>query len=126
VTAQHLNLGRRAEELAVVHVKKLGWRLLARNFSCKLGELDIAALDEKEKELVMVEVRCRTQNSVQAPEDSIGPRKLRTLIGAGRVFVDKTGWTGPWRIDLFAVTAFPCEPETRWRLEHLPNITQQQ
>jgi putative endonuclease len=122
MTAQQL--GKRAEDLAATYVEKLGWRLLTRNFSCGLGELDIVALDVKEKELVVIEVRYRTQNDVQAPEDSIGPKKLRTLINAGRVFVDKANWTGPWRIDLFALSAPPCQPETHWRLERFPNIAQ--
>ena len=123
MTAQQL--GRRAEDLAADYAEKLGWRLLTRNFFCGLGELDIVALDIKEKELVVIEARYRTQNDVQAPEDSIGPKKLRTLIGAGHVFVDKVDWTGPWRIDLFAITASPCQPETHWRLEHFQNIAQE-
>ena len=108
--ARHLELGRRAEDLAAAHVEKLGWQLLSRNFSCKLGELDIVAMDKKEKELVVVEVRYRTYGEMQSPSDSIGPKKLRTLVNAGRVYVDGLAWTGPWRIDLVGITAFPREP----------------
>jgi putative endonuclease len=118
-----LELGRRAEDLAAAHVEKLGWRILERNFSCRLGELDIVALDEKEKELVVVEVRYRTCGETQSPEDSIGPKKLRTLVNTGRIYVEKAGWTGPWRIDLIGVTASSREPESRWRLERVRDIT---
>jgi putative endonuclease len=96
---------------------------LARNFSCGLGELDIVAVDGKEKELVVVEVRCRTRGDTQSPEDSIGPKKLRTLVRAGRVYVGEVGWTGPWRVDLVGITASPGEPEERWRLSHVRDIT---
>jgi putative endonuclease len=122
-SSRHLLLGRRAEELAADYVRRLGWRVLSRNFSCKLGELDIVALDEKEKELVVVEVRYRTFGDTQSPADSVGPKKLRSLVGAGRVWVEKQNWTGPWRIDLVGVTASPHDPEDRWRLEHITNIT---
>ena len=120
---KHLELGRRAEVLAAEHVEQLGWRILSRNFSCKLGELDIVAMDETGKELVVVEVRYRTFGDVQSPEDSIGPKKLRTLVNAGNVYVNDIGWTGPWRIDLVGVTAHPREPLELWRLEHIENIT---
>jgi putative endonuclease len=123
MTAPHLQLGRRAEELAAAYVQNLGWAVWARNFSCRLGELDIVALDGEEKELVVIEVRYRTRGDMQSPEESVGPKKLRALVTAGRVYVNDAGWTGPWRVDLVAVTAFPREPEDRWRLSHIRDIT---
>ena len=120
---KHLELGRKAEDLAAEHVERLGWRILSRNYSCRLGELDIVAMDEIGKELVVVEVRYRTFGDMQSPADSVGPKKLRTLMNAGRVYVDDIAWTGPWRIDLVGVTAHPREPLERWRLEHIENIT---
>jgi putative endonuclease len=116
-------LGRRAEDLAAAYVEKLGWQVLSRNFSCKLGELDIVAVDKEERELVVVEVRYRTYGEMQAPADSIGPKKLRALVNAGRVYVDDIAWTGPWRIDLVGVTASSRAPERQWRLEHIKDIT---
>jgi putative endonuclease len=121
--AKHLELGRRAENLAAVYVEKLGWQVLARNFSCRLGELDIVAMDKKENELVVVEVRYRTCGEMQSPADSIGPRKLRTLVNSGRVYVNNIGWAGPWRIDLIGITASSRDPEDRWRLEYVRDIT---
>ena len=122
-SAKHLELGRRAENLVSAYVAELGWRLLARNFSCRLGELDIVAEDKQAKELVVVEVRYRTCGETQSPADSIGPKKLRTLVNAGRVFVNDAGWAGPWRIDLVGVTASPRDPEEHWHLEHIRDIT---
>jgi len=120
---KHLQLGKMAEDLAVEHIDQLGWRILSRNFSCRLGELDIVAMDEIGKELVVVEVRYRTFGDMQSPADSIGPKKLRTLVNAGRVYVDNIAWTGPWRIDLVGITAHSRKPSESWRLEHIENIT---
>ena len=121
--SRHLELGKRAEDLAAAYVEKLGWRLLSRNAANKLGELDIVALDGAENELVVVEVRYRTCGEMQSPAESIGPKKLRTLVNAGRVYVDQINWDGPWRIDLIAVTASFNEPMESWKLEHLKDIT---
>ncbi|MDR2175883.1 MAG: YraN family protein [Synergistaceae bacterium] len=122
-SSRHLLLGRRAEDLAADYVRRLGWTVLSRNFSCRLGELDIVALDKEGKELVVVEVRYRTFGDMQSPADSVGPKKLRSLVSAGRVWVEEQNWTGPWRIDLVGVTASPHAPEARWKLEHIPDIT---
>lgn len=121
--SRHLALGRRAEDRAAAYVEGLGWRILSRNWSCRLGELDIVAMDRKEKILIVVEVRYRTCGDIQSPADSIGPRKLRTLVNAGRVCVENVDWTGPWRIDLIGITASPCDPEELWRIEHIEDIT---
>jgi putative endonuclease len=121
--SRHLLLGRRAEDLAADYVRRLGWTILSRNFACKLGELDIVALEKGGKELVVVEVRYRTCGDTQSPADSVGPKKLRSLVSAGRVWVEEQNWTGPWRIDLVGVTALPNAPEDRWQLEHIPDIT---
>jgi putative endonuclease len=123
VRALHLELGKRAENFAAAHVEKLGWQILSRNFTCRRGELDIVALDKQEKELVVLEVRYRTIGQMQSPADSIGPKKLRSLVAAGRVYVEDAKWTGPWRIDLLGITASPHEPENRWTLEHIRDIT---
>ena len=119
---RHLELGRRAEDRAADHIEKsLGWKLLGRNIVNPYGELDIVALDGGE--LVIVEVRCRTLGEVQSSLDSVGPRKLRHLVNAGRAQADRMGWTGPWRIDLIAITADRDAAEPEWRLEHVRDVT---
>lgn len=118
-----MELGRKAEERAAGYAASLGWRVLARNVKNRYGELDIVAMDGAENELVVIEVRYRTIGDVQSPLDSVGPRKLRALINAGRALVNDMGWTGFWRIDLVGVTADRFAPESQWRLEHIKDIT---
>lgn len=50
-------LGRISEELAVRWLEKKGFQVLAKNFVCKIGEVDIVAV--KDKVLYVVEVRSR-------------------------------------------------------------------
>ena len=119
---RHLELGRRAEDRAEAYIRRSpGWKVLERNLVNPYGELDIVALDGGE--LVIVEVRCRTLGEVQSPLDSVGPRKLRHLVNAGRAHADRMGWTGPWRIDLIAITVDRDAAESEWRLEHVRDVT---
>ena len=120
-------LGKFAEDTAAEYLLSIGWKILDRNIRSKdsYGELDIAAFDtsEKPEELVIVEVRCRTIGEVQSPIDSIGKRKLRTLLRASQEFVDRIEWSGFWRIDAIAVTITDKNSCEKWELEHVKDIT---
>ena len=114
-------MGRRAEDRAAGYVASLGWKILGRNVTNRYGELDIVAEDGPE--LVIVEVRYRTLGDVQSPIDSVGPKKLRALVNAGRALVRDMEWPGFWRIDLVGITADRFADESGWSLEHVRDAT---
>ena len=117
---QAQELGRYAEDRAAEYLASIGWRVLARNVRNKGGELDITAFDPKAGELVIVEVRARTIGKVQGSLESVGSRKLRTLLRASRMYVEDIGWTGFWRIDAVGIT---IKAPGDWELEHARDIT---
>lgn len=97
-----LEKGRYGEQIAVGHLLALGWSIRGRNVRVGGGELDIVAFDGRE--IVVVEVRLRSVGRLLPARESVGPRKLKILVRAGRSYVARLGWQGPWRIDLLAVT----------------------
>ena len=115
MTAEHLERGRRGEEIAAAYLAGLGWTILDRNVVFRGGELDLVALSGGE--LVVVEVRTRSEGWMQRGEESVGPRKLGRLVRAGRRYVETLGWTGPWRIDILAVTLHPGRDASVERFE---------
>lgn len=119
-------LGRFAEDIAAEYLISLNWLIIGRNLRNEYGELDIAALDKisRPEELVIIEVRCRTIGMIQSPLDSIGPKKLRTLINSAREFVNSSGWPGFWRIDVIGVTVSDKDSRDNWQLEHIRDITE--
>ncbi len=116
-------LGRLAEDLAAKYLVAIGWRVLARNVRNQYGELDIVAADVKAKDLVIVEVRCRTKNKIQDAIDSISYRKMRALLRASNEYIDAINWLGFWRIDLIAVTIDEKDNLDNWELQHVKDIT---
>ena len=66
----------------------------------------------KERELF-----ARSEGWMQRGEESVGPRKLGRLVRAGRRYVETRGWTGPWRIDILAVTLHPGRDASVERFE---------
>ncbi|MBQ9419445.1 MAG: YraN family protein [Synergistaceae bacterium] len=122
---QAQELGKFAEDIAANYVLSLGWKILARNLKNKCGELDIVAVDlnSNPKEIIIIEVRCRTVGKIQSPFDSIGPKKLHTLIRSSREFIDEIAWEGFWRIDIIGITMKDRDDHQNWELEHIRDIT---
>lgn len=45
MTIQRKKLGRQGEDAAACYLEKNGYTLLRRNYTCRLGEIDIVAMD---------------------------------------------------------------------------------
>jgi putative endonuclease len=70
-------LGRRGEEVAFRFLKKKGYRIIEKNYACKMGEMDIIA---KEKDtLVFIEVKTRTSSLFGPPQLAVNFSKQRQL-----------------------------------------------
>ena len=118
-------LGKFSEDRAAEYLLSLGWIIIARNVKIFHGELDIVAIDTKitPEELVVVEVRSRTIGKIQSPIDSVGARKLNSLIKSSREFIDEIEWQKFWRIDLIGITLKNKDDFQNWDLIHLKDIT---
>lgn len=77
--------GDAAETLAVRHLERHGLRVLARNFRCRGGELDIVCRDGRV--LVFVEVRLRGRSEFGGAIESITASKRRRVILAARHYL---------------------------------------
>ena len=71
-------LGRLGEDYACQWLRQRNWKILARNWRSRFGELDIIALDP-EAILVFVEVKTRRTGRFGSPEQAVGPRKQTHL-----------------------------------------------
>lgn len=78
------SLGNLGENLALKHLKSKAYRILARNFRSKFGEIDIIAIHEND--LVFIEVKTRWSQSFGPPEEAITPWKIRRIIKTGQYF----------------------------------------
>ena len=69
--------GRAAEDRALKELSAAGLRLVARNFRCRLGEIDLVMRDADT--LVFVEVRSRARSDYGGAAASVGPAKQHRL-----------------------------------------------
>ncbi|MBV9121129.1 MAG: YraN family protein [Chloroflexi bacterium] len=93
--------GKQGEDRAVKHLKRLGYKILERNWRTNEGELDIVASEREE--LVFVEVRTLATERYGTPEESVGARKQRQLTNLATAYIQKRRHEGPWRIDVIAI-----------------------
>lgn len=100
----HRQRGQRGERLAAQHLKKQGYRLLARNVRSKHGELDLIALDPDRKTIVSVEVKAGAANPSYPPERHVTAAKQRKIVALTAQFARRHRLTGcPFRFDVIAV-----------------------
>jgi len=77
-------LGHVAEGLALARLEREGLELLARNYRCKAGEIDLVMLDPATRVLVLVEVRSRSRADFGGAAATIGSAKQRRFSLAAR------------------------------------------
>ena len=93
--------GAEAEDLALTYLQGQGLRLKARNYTCRLGEIDLVLLDGAT--LVFVEVRQRSHRTFGGAAESITARKRDKLIATARHFLARQRSLPPCRFDAVLV-----------------------
>ena len=95
--------GTRSERAAARYLRRLGFRILARNYSCPLGELDLVAADGRT--VVFVEVRSTAGPDANRPAASVGPDKQRRLTDLALHYLQKHKLLNqPARFDVLTVS----------------------
>ncbi|MDD5415847.1 MAG: YraN family protein [Candidatus Daviesbacteria bacterium] len=96
------DIGNKGEELACKYLKKLGYRILERNFRIRGGEIDIVAKDRDT--LVFAEVKTRYSHEFGLPCESMTPWKIRSLLKTARFYIQKISWGNrEYRLDFVGV-----------------------
>ncbi len=119
-TAQHLELGRRGEELAAAYLMRLGYQIVAANFSVPVGRNRIGALINVEIDLVayegetlcFIEVKSRASDWFAPPQANVDRRKQRQIARAARAYRRMFDLVGaPYRYDVVTVIS-PADEES--------------
>lgn len=103
-TGNRAEIGSFGEQLAVDHLQGLGLRIVARNWRCRYGELDVIAADDATATVVFVEVKTRTSDRFGGVEQAVTPAKVRRLRRLAGLWLSqqRTGWAAV-RIDVVTV-----------------------
>jgi len=121
LTGDARTVGAAGEALAAGWLERAGLRIVARNYRCPRGEVDLIADDRGE--IVFVEVRTRRAGALVGPEESVTRRKQQRLLRAAEHYLQATAAAErPWRVDLVAIEVGPGGRVAR--VEHLRSVTE--
>jgi len=111
--------GDAVETAALAHLQAHGLRLLSRNASARVGEIDLVMLDMSGLDgdtVVFVEVRYRAGASFGGGVASVDAGKRRRLVRAAQVFLQRHSRhaDAPCRFDVVAASGDPGSPTFEW------------
>ena len=99
-----LPFGRRAEILAIHHLRSAGYRVVASGYRTRGGEVDVIAWEGNV--LVFIEVKAR-QNA-DPPQDAVGFRKRQRIIQAAHTYISRHRLDDAvYRFDIVAISVLP-------------------
>jgi putative endonuclease len=101
--APHLEAGRRGEEEAYFHLRRLGYVMVARNYRSprRHGEVDLIGWDGDV--LCFVEVKTRTTRAVMPAEAAVDAEKQHDLRHVAREYLRRVAGPPPVRFDVVSV-----------------------
>ena len=105
IRSARIELGKAGEKAAADLLRKRGYEVVGAGFLARRGELDLVC--RRGKELVVVEVKTRTDNSFGTPFEAVGSRKRRALMSAAAEYRTLAEWRGPIRYAVVGLTLKP-------------------
>lgn len=111
--AQHNELGKLGEEMAVAFLQKEGYEILETNWVFQKAEIDIIA--KKDSILAVVEVKTRSSVDFGLPQDFVKPKKIQLLVKAVNEYVIRQDLNVEVRFDIVAIS----KKTNGFRIEHL-------
>lgn len=111
--AQHNELGKKGEQLAVDLLLKKGYDIIERNYRFDKAEVDIIA--QIKETLAIVEVKTRSTTDFGNPQDFVKPKQIQRLVKAVDEYVNANGLEVEVRFDVIAIV----KSGSAFDIEHL-------
>ncbi len=107
---RRIEAGRLGEEEAAAFLLAQGFSIVAKNWRCRLGEIDLIA--KKAQEIRFIEVKFRKTHSFGYPEASVTRKKLSHLQAAAEIWLRQQPIIPPrYQFDVVALSLLePTDP----------------
>ncbi|MGI6265279.1 MAG: YraN family protein [Acutalibacteraceae bacterium] len=112
--------GAAGEMLAARFLREKGYTILMANYRCRLGEIDIIAVDRKY--IAFVEVKTRRQDALYTPKEAVTLQKRKKLLQTAALFLKNHPEVRLQpRFDVVEVVTKPDDPMAAVEIDHLLN-----
>lgn len=116
----HQQIGRRGEEDAYFHLRRMGYAIVARNFRsprCR-GEIDLIGWHDDI--LCFIEVKTRSTRDVKPGEAAVDRHKWREVAAVAREYRRRLPPSCQWRFDVVSVY-YETNKSSQPQIEVFPN-----
>lgn len=113
--AQHNQLGKKGEQLAVDFLLDEGYKIVERNYRFDKAEVDIIA--KKNQTLAIIEVKTRSTSDFGDPQDFLKPKQIQRIVKAVDEYVTVNKLEVEVRFDIIAIV----KENKGFSIEHLEN-----
>lgn len=111
----HIELGRKGEEIAAHFLISKGYRILDRNFKLKNAELDIVC--EKDDLLIVVEVKTRNSTALGEPYLAVNRSKQKQIVRVTNHFIQVNNVENDIQFDVVSIIL----NQHQLKIEHIEN-----
>ncbi len=95
-------LGERGERVACEFLQKYGYKILEKNYKCKIGEIDVIA--RRQGRLAFIEIKTRTSAQFGTPQEAVDLRKQEKIFKVAQWYLkEKKASNTPVAFDVVAV-----------------------
>lgn len=110
--AEHNELGKFGEELAVEFLQQNGYDILETNWTFQKAEIDIIA--QKNSTIAVIEVKTRSSIDFGLPQDFVKPKKIQLLVKAVNEYIVSNDLDVDVRFDIIAI----YKEDNTYKIEH--------
>lgn len=103
--AKHITTGKQGEELARHYLAEKSYQILELNWRYRHWEVDIIA--SKSNVLHFVEIKTKHSNRLGFPEETVGVKKIKNLIGASEIYLYRNPQWQRIQFDILSITLTP-------------------
>ena len=120
VTEARRALGKKGEVVARAFLERRGVRILAANYTCAAGEIDL--IGREREAILFIEVKTRTSEAFGPPQLAVHQRKQRQIVRTAQWFLAEQRMPEvACRFDVLAVTLMSDEPpRIQWVRDAFP------
>lgn len=111
--AQHNDLGKQGEQLAIEFLQKNGYSILEQNYRYRKAEVDIIA--QKKDELIAIEVKTRSTNYFGDPHEFVNKKKIQLVTEAIDHYIQQKDLDVEVRFDIISI----LKSGNNFKIEHI-------
>jgi len=114
-----IKLGKCGEQMAADYLKNNGYKIMAKNYRTREGEIDLIC--QKNSIIHFIEVKTRTSQKFGWPEEAVTDQKMEKIIATAEAYLMENQIDSEWQIDIISILL--NKEKRKANIKHIANIS---